>query len=110
MEMNEYQKMAARTINPELSHEEAVMHAVLGLNSEAGEIAGIFQKKFQGHEVDKDHLTKEMGDVLWFLAELCTEMDISLTRVGMENIVKLKKRFPNGFESIKSLNRAEGDI
>lgn len=105
-----YQRNAAKFINPELSNEEMKNHAVFGLCSEAGEVASLFQKVYQGHEMDKDHLIKELGDVLWFIAEVCTANDIDMSDVAKTNIEKLSSRYPNGFEVAKSLNRKEGDI
>lgn len=110
MTMGDYQKQASRTINKNLYGEELIQHAVLGLNSEAGEIAGIYQKMYQGHEVDKEHVLKELGDVLWFVSELATALDLTMENVAMTNILKLRARFPDGFDSAKSLNRKEGDI
>lgn len=110
MTMGEYQKQAARTINPDLYADEMINHAVLGLNSEAGELAGIFQKKYQGHEIDRNHVLKELGDVLWFVSELATAMDLTLEHVAMDNVLKLRKRFPDGFDSDRSINREPGDI
>ena len=107
---NEYQRLAARTINQDLYQSQLILHAVFGMCSEAGEIAGLFQKKFQGHKVDFDHLKKEVGDLLWFAAELCTAYDIEMDDVMQLNIDKLKARFPDGFEVEKSLHRKAGDV
>lgn len=107
---NDYQILAARTINNELAIYEKVNHAVFGMNSEAGEIAGLFQKVYQGHKIELEHLKKEVGDLLWFIAELCTAYGWELEEVMQMNIDKLKARFPEGFEVDKSLNRKEGDI
>ena len=64
----------------------------------------------QGHELDKEHLAKELGDVAWYLAEAATALDISLEDIFKANIDKLKKRYPDGFETKKSLVRLKGDI
>ena len=69
MTPNEYQKLAMRTCN--LLHsplDDMACHAVFGLTSEAGEVAGLFQKWYQGHELDEEHLMKELGDCLWMIA------------------------------------------
>lgn len=108
---NTYQKLAARTCSiPYERKEDMLRHAVLGLNSEAGEVAGIFQKEYQGHEVKLEHLMKELGDCLWMIAEACTALDISMEDVMQLNIAKLRARFPEGFTAERSLHRAEGDI
>lgn len=111
MRGNEYQKLAARTCSiPYERKEDMLKHAVLGLNSEAGEVAGIFQKEYQGHEVKLEHLMKELGDCLWMIAEACTALDINMEDVMQLNIAKLRARFPEGFTAERSLHRAEGDI
>ncbi len=111
MTPNEYQKLAMRTCN--LLHSplgDMACHAVFGLTSEAGEVAGIFQKWYQGHELDEEHLMKEIGDCLWMIAELCSAYGFSLEYVMQLNIDKLRARYPDGFSEEKSLHRAEGDV
>ena len=108
---NEYQKLAMRTCNiPTEDSGDMACHAVFGLTSEAGEVAGIFQKAFQGHMPSIEHLMKEAGDCLWMIAELCTAIDVSLEDVMQLNIDKLRARYPDGFSEEKSLHRAEGDV
>ena len=107
---NTYQSLSARTINKNLKNEENLMHALHGLAGEVGEIHSIFQKKYQGHVVDREHLIKEMGDLLWFIAELCTAIGCDMESVMKTNIKKLKERYPEGFDEEKSLHRKEGDI
>lgn len=107
---NEYQKLAARTINQNLCILAQVEHALHGMSAEVGELHGIFQKVFQGHELDEEHLKKECGDILWMIAEFCTAHDWELEEIMQINIDKLKARFPEGFEAEKSLHRKAGDI
>lgn len=107
---NEYQELAARTINWKLSQNEKRLHALHGISSEVGEIHSIFQKSYQGHEVNSDHLKKELGDLMWFTAEFCTAMRWKLDDVMGLNIEKLNKRYPDGFDKGHSLHRAKGDI
>lgn len=64
----------------------------------------------QGHELDKDHLAKELGDIAWYLAETATALDIPLENILQSNIDKLKKRYPEGFETQRSLARLKGDL
>lgn len=106
----EYQELAARTINNELEMFQLHQHALHGMASEIGEIHSIYQKGYQGHTVDKDHIKSELGDLLWFIAEYCTSHGWDLDEIMQMNIDKLKARYPEGFEVDKSLNRAEGDI
>lgn len=102
---NEYQKLAARTINQGLTFEEQKIHALYGM---FGEIHSIYQKMYQGHAFDPDHMMGEVGDLLWFIAEYCTAKGWSLDDIMRMNIDKLKERYPEGFEEDKSFHRAEG--
>lgn len=108
----DYQKLAARTINPKnINNKERMMyHAVLGLSAEAGEVSGIFQKEYQDHPIDFNHVKKELGDCLWMIAEACTAMGCAMEDIMKLNIEKLYSRYPDGFEAERSLHRAEGDI
>lgn len=110
MQMNEYQKAAARTINNRLDWAQQAMHALHGMSGEVGEIHSLYQKSYQGHDVVFAHLKNELGDLLWFIAEYCTAMDWKLEDVAIKNIAKLKARYPEGFSEDKSLHRKEGDI
>ena len=110
MEAREYQELAARTINPKLYDYEIEQHALHGMASEIGELHGLYQKAYQGHGFDGEHAKKELGDLLWFIAEHCTAMNWDLGEVMFKNISKLLARYPEGFDSGKSLNREEGDI
>lgn len=112
MEMNEdlYQMQASRTINNDLTKDEKILHALHGMVGEIGEIHSLYQKVYQGHELDENHLQKEVGDLLWFIAEFCTANGWWMTDIMQMNIDKLIARFPDGFSSDKSLNRKDGDI
>lgn len=110
MRGNEYQKLAARTINSNLHREEQILHALHGMTGEVGELHSLYQKVYQGHKFDVEHAKKELGDLLWFVAEYCTVMGWNLEEVMQLNIDKLINRFPDGFEAEKSLHRAEGDV
>lgn len=109
MKMNEYQELAARTINKSLIPWEQTMHSLHLISAESGEIHGIFQKKYQGHAFDAVHLMKEVGDLLWGIAELCTAFGWGMDEVAEMNIQKLKERYPAGFDADKSLHRKDGD-
>ncbi len=110
MDLNEYQKQAQRFINKDLDETNLSLHALFGLCSEVGEVHGLFQKGLQGHEIDDIHVKKELGDVLWFVAEVATAFDWNLNEIAQMNIEKLSARYPNGFEVEKSLHRKQGDI
>ena len=107
---SEYQKLAARTINKELTAKGQEKHALHGIVGEIGELHSLYQKIYQGHEFDEHHAMSEVSDMLWFIAEYCTAMGWNLDDVMQYNIDKLNSRYPDGFETDKSLNRSEGDI
>ncbi len=109
MKVNEYQELAMTTLNPELNKKEVLINSVMGLCGESGEAIDIVKKWLaQGHELDKEHLAKEFGDIAWYLAEAATALDMSLEDIFQANIDKLKKRYPDGFETKKSLIRLKG--
>lgn len=64
----------------------------------------------QGHELDKDHLAKELGDIAWYLAEAATALDLSLEDILQANLDKLKKRYPQGFDKNNSIHRKTDDL
>lgn len=106
MTINEYQSLAMTTLNPALSKKDVLINGVMGLCGESGEAIDIVKKHLaQGHELDREGLIKELGDVAWYLAETATALEVSLEDVLQGNIDKLKKRYPNGFSTEKSLKR-----
>lgn len=111
MSPNEYQKLAMRTCSiPYADKGGMLTHAIFGMCSEAGEVAGIFQKTYQGHEADLVRIKKELGDVLWMIAEACEALGFDMEDVMETNINKLKARYPEGFTPERSIHRAKGDI
>lgn len=112
MTINEYQKLAMTTLSPSVStKKDALINGVMGLCGESGEAIDIVKKWLaQGHELDREHLIKELGDVAWYLAETAAALDVSLEDVLQGNIDKLKKRYPDGFEAGRSQIRLSGDI
>lgn len=108
MTINEYQKLAMRTLNPKLDKKDVLINGVMGLCGESGEAIDLVKKHLaQGHELDKDALIKELGDIAWYLAETATVLEVDLEEVLSRNIDKLKKRYPEGFSTDKSVNREE---
>ena len=111
MTVNEYQQLAMTTLNKELSEKEILINGVMGLCGESGEAIDIVKKWFaHGHELDKEHLKKELGDVAWYLAEASSALGFTLEEILEANIDKLRKRYPEGFETKKSVERDETDI
>lgn len=110
MKVNEYQALAMTTLNPDLSKRDILINSVMGLCGESGEAIDIVKKWMaHGHDLDKDHLAKELGDIAWYLAEAATALDMDLEDILQANIEKLKKRYPEGFSSSASVNREKND-
>lgn len=107
MEANDFQTASRRTY-PDTGNN--LIHGVFGLTSEAGEVAGILQKVYQGHPLDCGHLVSECGDCLWMICEILDAIDFTLEECMQMNMDKLRKRYPDGFDPERSLHRAEGDI
>ncbi len=111
MTINEYQRLAMTTANRDLSEKDMIINGVMGLCGESGEAIDIVKKWLaQGHELNREHLAKELGDIAWYLAETATALDLSLEQIFQDNIDKLKARYPEGFCAVKSQVRKEGDI
>ena len=111
MQVNDYQKAAMATLNPALDKKDVLINSVMGLCGESGEAIDIVKKwLMQGHELDREHLVRELGDVAWYLAEAATALDVPLEAVFQGNLDKLRQRFPNGFDTGASVNRKEDDL
>lgn len=113
MEMNEYQNHAMRTASGVTSAtpHNLLLNGVMGLNGEAGECIDMVKKMlFQGHELDNEHLAKELGDCLWYIAVAARGIGYDLTEIAQMNVDKLMQRYPNGFDADKSQHRERGDV
>ncbi len=111
MTINEYQKRAMATLNPNLKDRDVLINSVMGLCGESGEAIDIVKKWLaQGHLLDKAHLASELGDVAWYLAEAATALGLDLEDILQANLDKLERRYPEGFSTEKSVSREKGDI
>lgn len=111
MQINEYQKEALRTASGMNKEVPMIVNGVLGLCGESGECADMVKKHlFQGHELDTEHMAKELGDVAWYIAISAHAIGYDLETILQMNVDKLRKRYPDGFEAAKSLHRQEGDV
>ena len=95
-----YQQAAARTGN-EIAINHPIVYPTLGLANEAGEVAGKVKKIFRDRggvitDADREALALELGDVLWYLSELCTRLGIRLEDVAAANIAKITDRAARG--------------
>lgn len=92
-----------------------LMTAAIGMADEAGEFAGLTKKiMFHGKpydEANREHLAKELGDVIWYWAQACIALGVDPIEVIKQNVSKLESRYPGGKFSIdRSEVRKEGDV
>lgn len=89
----------------------AILNACLGLSGEVGEFNDLIKKAiFHEKPLDNQHAKKELGDVMWYVALMCTAFGWDLDEILQMNIDKLAKRYPKGFDVVKANNRAENDL
>jgi len=105
MNLNEYQELCKRTAKKDFqTNSEEIMCWGLGVTGEAGDIASCIKKTFAHNKDVKEGIKENIGDMLWYTAMICNFFGWDLEEVLNENIEKLKKRFPEGFD-YKSTNR-----
>lgn len=107
---NEYQTAALRTAFSGLDSlsYNLLINGVMGLCGESGECVDMVKKfLFQGHELNREELAKELGDVAWYLAVTAHAIGYPLDTVLEMNVEKLMKRYPEGFDPEKSVHREE---
>lgn len=108
MNFTDYQALAARTLGRDRTYEQQLANAALGLTGEAGETAEIIKKHlFHATPLDRDAMVKELGDCLWYIAAFATVLDIPMDQIAERNIEKLRRRYPDGFDTQRSINRSE---
>lgn len=114
MDASEYQKQAARTLVADYDVSQMaqddlmVIWTVFGLAGETGELVEVVKKGiFHRHGLDLQKVRKEVGDCLWYLAAICSRLDIDMSDIMQENIDKLRIRYPNGFSSQDSVRRVD---
>lgn len=116
-ESKNYSHFAARIFDLENQNfpTERLLTAAVGMSAEAGEFTEIIKKIFfQGKPVNEEnlfHLKRELGDIMWYVAQACIGLNISLDEVMEMNVEKLVARYPGGeFDVHYSENRKEGDL
>lgn len=106
MDVNAYQQEAMTLLNPALTEKDILMNALMGLCGEAGEAIDLMKKHlYQGHDLDRVKLVKELGDIAWYLAEAATGLDTPLSEILQGNLDKLHARYPQGFDTKRSQHR-----
>ena len=105
-----FQKEAERTLRNDLQYECVCSNMCMGLSGECGEVVDLLKKHvWQGKNLDINDLIEEVGDVLWYIANLCNVNSITMEECMLANVNKLKKRYPNGF-SIKDANERKDKV
>lgn len=113
MNANEYQALAGRTLiaapDFQITDEQVMLvWCATGLAGETGEVMEHIKKGvFHQHGINRDQLRKELGDVLWYVAGLCSILGLDLDDVMRANIDKLKARYPDGWNHQQSINRED---
>lgn len=108
-----YQALAGRTLidAPDFAitdDQVMIVWNAVGLAGEAGEVSELVKKGiFHQHGLDREKLKKELGDVLWYVAALCTRLDLDMNEVMHANIDKLVARYPNGYSAEESQRRVD---
>ena len=111
MTINDYQKEALRTASNLKGDYTRILNGVMGLAGESGETVDMVKKWiFQGHKLDTDHLAKELGDIAWYLAISADAIGYDLESIMRMNVEKLRARYPDGFDSERSIHRDSNDI
>lgn len=107
MNFLDYERAMHRTANMDRSDfVEQLTVGALGISGEAGEVTDYIKKVvFHKHDLSKDKLAEELGDVLWYVTYLAQSAGYSLEEIASMNIEKLKKRYPDGWSSECSVNR-----
>ena len=107
LDFDKYQRLASETAEyPNMG--DNYVYPALGVAGEAGEVAEKVKKQLRNHNGEitdefREKISKELGDVLWYIAAMCTELNLSMNRVAKDNLLKLRSRAERGV--IKS----EGD-
>jgi NTP pyrophosphatase (non-canonical NTP hydrolase) len=111
LNFNEYHDRASSFKANDLPEAIALATWALGLTGESGEVADIIKKHIgQGHPLDDasmDKIAEKLGDILWCIAVMASEIGIDLNEVAALNLKKLERRYPEGFSSERSINRSE---
>lgn len=106
MNLQEYQKAAARTLPHLSSEEQDIQHMLFGMMTELGELVDSYKKHYAyGKKLDMVNVMEEMGDIMWYWAGLCSITGINPEYTLSVNIQKLQARYPEKFTEDSALNR-----
>ena len=106
MNLKTYSKLAKRTLSPIDGVLLNVVHMLLGMSTELGELQDQYKKYIAyGKQLDLINVQEEVGDLMWYIINLCTMLDFDLEKILDQNIAKLKTRYPEKFTEHQALNR-----
>ena len=104
-------RLSANVMSATFYETATLLNDVLGLTGEAGEVSDLVKKGiFHEKGIDREHLEKELGDVMWYIALICHTFGFNLDEIMQINIDKLKARYPEGFDVVKANNRESNDV
>ena len=107
-DLDVFQEEALRSMRNDLPYEAICSNMCMGLSGETGETVDIFKKHiYQGKDLDINDVIEEIGDILWYIANLCNVNKITMKECMESNVEKLRKRYPNGFSIKDALERAD---
>ena len=108
LEFEQYQQEMKRTASDISYKPENLALGAMGIAGEAGEVADYIKKiLFHNHKLSTEKLALELGDVLWYITYLSSVIGYDLNQIAELNLEKLKKRYPEGWDAEKSINRIE---
>lgn len=108
MNIIEYQAKSKRTLNNDLTEEQLISNMVMGITGETGEVVDILKKwMYQGHTLKLNDIEEELGDVMFYIVNLCNLLGLELQDSINNNYNKLLKRYPEGFSTERSVNREQ---
>lgn len=106
MDLQTYQKQAARTLRRLSNEQEDIQHMLFGMMTELGELVDSYKKHYAyGKELDMINVMEEMGDIMWYWANMCNITGINAEASLQVNIDKLKARYPEKFNEELAVNR-----
>jgi NTP pyrophosphatase (non-canonical NTP hydrolase) len=107
-DLDMFQEEALRSMRNDLPYELICSNMCMGLAGETGETVDIFKKHiYQGKDLDINDVIEEIGDILWYIANLCNVNKITMKECMESNVEKLRKRYPNGFSIKDALERVD---
>lgn len=106
MTWKEYTDCCYKTLS--VVNNDNELHCAIGLSTEANEILDAYKKdRFYGREIDKKNIKEEVGDMLWYIAILLKEIDYHIEDAMVDNVMKLEKRYPDGFKDVLVRNQEQ---